>query len=42
MSYCYEYCGRINVIFRNLQFRVGENEVKFDAKVRGSCMINVH
>jgi BTB/POZ domain len=29
------------VPFRNLTFRIGEAEVKFDQKVRGSCMINV-
>lgn len=41
ISYCYEYSGKINIPFRHLIFKLGESEIKFDQKVRGSCLINV-
>ena len=41
LSYCYEYCGKINVPFRSLTFKIGDSDLKFDQKVRGSCMVSV-
>lgn len=43
ISYCYELCGRLNIPFNILSFKLNEIDLtpKFQDKVRSSCVINV-
>jgi hypothetical protein len=41
-SYCYEYCGKLDMPYKNLKFRVSDKEVRNDYIVRSSCIVKVH
>lgn len=40
-SYCYEYCGKLDMPYKNLKFRVNDKEVRNDYIVRSSCIVKV-
>lgn len=41
-SYCYEYCGKLDLPFKNLKFKINEKEVRSDYIVRSSCIVKVY
>lgn len=43
LSYCYELCGRLNIPFNILSFKLNDQDLdsKFDQRVRSSCVVHV-
>ena len=41
-SYCYEFCGLLNIRFNDLKFMQGRKEVPMSRNVRKACEIIVY
>lgn len=41
-SYCFEYCGKLDIQYKNLKFKVNDKEPRADYIVRSSCIVKVY
>ena len=41
-SYCYEFCGKLDIPYNSMKFRINDKEVRNDFIPRSSCIVKVY